>query len=56
MITSHTLKFIDSPKTYKSKYLENKTLFFSSDKKIYSSHIKGYNMTKDSFPAEVTFN
>ena len=29
------LKFLDSPKTQKSKYLENGTLYFSSNKNIH---------------------
>ena len=33
MMMSHILKLADSPKTQKSNYLENKSLFFSSNKK-----------------------
>ena len=35
-ITSQILKFEDFTKTQKSRYLENKALFFSSNKKIYN--------------------
>lgn len=39
------LKVVDSPKTEKSDYLENVTLFFIQIKTFY---INGYNMTKNS--------
>ena len=35
MMTSQILKFVDFTKTQKSKYLENKALFFSSNEKIH---------------------
>ena len=59
-MTSQILKFVDFIKTQKSKYLENKTLFFLQIKKTllynYTSiHIKGYFIVKNSFVAEVTF-
>ena len=54
MWQSKSLKFTDSPKTQKSKYLELKT-FFSSNKKNQSC-IKGFNMAKNSFLAGVIFN
>ena len=34
MMTSQILKFVDFPKTQKSRYLENETLFFLQIKKI----------------------
>ena len=33
MMTSETLKFLDSPKTQKSKYVKNETVFFLDIKK-----------------------
>ena len=35
MLTSQISNFVDFPKTPKSRYLENETLFFSSVKKIH---------------------
>ena len=39
----------------KSRYLENKTLFFLQIKKDNLLHIKGYFTAKNSFAVEVTF-
>ena len=55
MMTSQILKFLDFTKTWKSRYPENETIFFSSNKKIHYLHIKGYFMTKNTLLAEVTF-
>ena len=52
MMTSQILKSAGVTKAQKSRYLENKTLFFLQIKKL---HIKQYFMTKNSFVAEVTF-
>ena len=54
MMTSQILKPVDFIKTQKSRYLENKTLFFLQIKK-HKLHIKGYFIAKSSFVAEVTF-
>ena len=56
MVMSEILKSADSPKQQKSKYLENKTLFSPSTKKIHLLQFKWYNMAKNSFIAEATFN
>ena len=59
MRRSQILKFVkiltilNLSKTLKSKYLENKNIAFSSNKKIHAWYIKGYIMTKISFLAEV---
>ena len=55
MMTPHILKSADFMKTQKARYLENKTLFFSSYKKINLLHIKSYVMAKNSFSTEITF-
>ena len=49
VMTSQFLKFVDSPKTQKSKYPENE-IFFSSYKKFI------HYMSKNNFQAEVTFD
>ena len=43
MMTLQILKCVDSTKTRKSKYLENKVSYFFI-KKIHSLYIKGYSM------------
>ena len=53
-MTSQILKFKDSSKTQKTKYLEKKTIFFLQIKKNYSLYIKSYNIAKKNFIAEVT--
>ena len=55
MMTSQILKFVDSWKTQKSKYLENKILFFLKQK-IYPLDIKDYIMAKNNLLVEVSFN
>ena len=55
-LMSQVLKFVDSQKVHQSKYLENRTLFFSSNNKINSFHIKGCNVKKNNFLAEVAFS
>lgn len=45
-MASQTLKFKDSSKTQKTKYLERKTIFFLQIKKNYSLYIKSYNIAK----------
>ena len=52
MMTSQILKSVDFAKTQKSRYLENETIFFSSNKKK-EIYIKGYFMAKNSSVAEV---
>ena len=54
-VMSQVLKFVDSQKIHQSKYLENRTLFFSLNNKIHSFHIKGCHVGKINFLAEVTF-
>ena len=54
-MTSQILKFVNSPKTQKTKYLKNKTLSVQI-KKNNLLNIKGYDLAKNSFLAEVTFN
>ena len=54
MMTSQILKFEDSSKTRKSRWLENETLFFLQIKKNHYIHING-DMAKNSFLVEVTF-
>ena len=56
MMTSQILKSVDFTKTQKSRYLENETLFFISNKKIHQLRIKDYFMAEISFVEEVTFN
>ena len=51
MMTPQILKFIDSPKTQKSKYLKKRNIFSSNEKK---SFIKGYNMPEKYFLVEVS--
>ena len=46
---------MDFTETQKSRYLENETFFFSSNKKIHSLHIKDQFMAEKGFVAEVTF-
>ena len=47
MIISQILKFLDSTKTQKCKFLETETLFFlQTNKFIYYTLNKGYNMAK----------
>ena len=53
MLMSQILKFLDFTRTQKSRYFENKTLFFLQIKQTNSSYIKGYFMVKNSFVAEV---
>ena len=56
MMTSYILKFVGSPKTQKSKYLENETLFLFQIKKLHSLlYIKGCNMAKNNFVVQETF-
>ena len=45
-MTSEIMKFAYFTKTQKSKYFENKTLFFSI-KKINSFDVKGYFMARN---------
>ena len=45
MITSQVLMFLDSPKTWKSKYTE-KNIFVFSNKKIHLLYTKDYIMAK----------
>ena len=52
MMKSQILKFVDFTETQKSRYLENKKLFFLQTKKFFL-HIKGYLMSKNSFVAEI---
>ena len=47
MLTSQILKFLDSPKTQKSKYLKNKILFFFKENKI--MHYKCKATAKNNF-------
>ena len=54
MMTSQILKFVDSPKTQKTKYFGEKIFFLHIF--IHSLFIKGYNFPKNGFLAEVTFN
>ena len=54
-MASQILKSVDFTKAQKSRYLENKTLFFFQIKKNYQLHIKRYFAAKNSFAAEVTF-
>ena len=53
MIASQILKSVDFTETQKSRYLENKTLFFLQIK-ILTTH-QGLLYGKNSFAAEVTF-
>ena len=52
-MASQILKFLDSSKIQKSKYRENKKLFFLQKKKLL--YVKSHSMVKNSFLAEVTF-
>ena len=56
MMTSQSLKFVDSSKTQKHKYLDNGTLLFSSNKKKFMNYLL-YSLVKNSFLSEspVTF-
>ena len=54
MMTSQILKSVDFTKTQKSRYLENKTLFFLQVKK-FIDYTSGLLYNKNSFVAEVTF-
>ena len=54
LLTSQILKFADSFKTQKCKYLENET-YFLQIKKNHSLYIKCCNMSKNKFLAEVIF-
>ena len=54
-MTSQTLKFVNSPKTKKSKYLENERLFFLHTKKD-SLHVRGYNVALKSNKRYVFYN
>ena len=40
------LKYMDSSKIQKYKYLENETLLFFKNKKIYSQYFQGNNKAK----------
>ena len=52
VMTSQILKSVNITKTYKSRYLENKTLFFSLNKKNnYTSRVT--LLQKNSFVVEV---
>ena len=55
MMTSQILKFVDSSKIQKLKYLEKTTLFFLQIKKIIQSTLRAIIWEK-SFLVEVTFN
>ena len=55
MMMSQILKSVDFTKTQKSRYLENKTLFFLQIKKNHLLHVKGYFIAKNSFVVEVAF-
>ena len=46
---------MDFTKTQKTRYLENKTLFFLQITK-FINYTKGYLMAKNTFVAEVTFS
>ena len=56
MMTSHILEFVDLKKTQKSRYLENKTLFFLQIKKFINYTSRATLWQKNTFVAEVTFN
>ena len=56
MMTSQVLKFVDFENTQKSRYFENKTLFFHQIKKIINYTSRATLLQKNSFVAEVTFN
>ena len=55
MMTSRILKFMNSLKIQKSEDLESEK-FFSANKKNCLLYIQGYNITRNSFLAVVTFN
>ena len=55
IMTSQILKFMDSWKTQKSKYLEHKIKFFCQLKKIINCTLRVY-FSKNSFLVGVTFN
>ena len=55
MMTSQILKSIDFAKTQKSRYLENKILFFLQMKKFIDYTLKA-TLLQNSFVAEVTSN
>ena len=55
MMMSQILECVDFIKTQKSRYLENETLYFSSNIKNHELHIKGYFIAKNSFVAEVKY-
>ena len=55
MMASQILKFLDSPKTPKSEYVDSKKSFFLQMAE-FSLHIMWViNVAKSNFPAEVTF-
>ena len=54
-MTSQILKFADSWKTQKSKYLENEMQFFPVVKKFINYTLRAILSTKNSFLAELTF-
>ena len=56
MMTSQVLKFTDSWKTQKSKYLQNETQFFLLVKKFINCSLRAILWQKIVFLAEVTFN
>ena len=55
LMTSQILKFADSWRTQKFKYLENKTHFFISEKTSLIAP-KGYIIAKEILLANITFN
>ena len=54
MMTSQILNFVDVTKTQKSRYLENKTLFFLEIKTFINYTSRATLWQKNSFLAEVT--
>ena len=55
MMTSQIFKSVDFPKTQKSRYLENETLFFLQIKK-FINYTSRATLLQKSFVAKVTFN
>ena len=53
MMTSQNLKFVDFPKTQKSRYLENEALFLLQIRKLINYTSRA--MAKNSFVVEVAF-
>ena len=53
MMTSQILQFVDFTKTQKSKYLQNKTVFFQIKKSLITHQRILYG--KNTFVVEVTF-